>query len=348
MGITSKSFQTFNNVAHHSRNGAQVFRSGARASKFESRVEASRNTPIEAVAKSRGLKLKRSGKELCGPCPVCGGRDRFAINTNKQVWNCRGCGTGGDVISLVQHMDGSDFPAAVAAMTGAGRLVEGRSSPRKPANGTGGDEDKFRQGRALAIWEDSGDLADTLALSYLTRPKATGGRALAVPEGVSGRVLRFHPHCPWKRGHLPALIAVYRDIRTDEPKAILRVGLTPDGRKIDRMALGPKAGCAVKLTADEDVEGGLHIGEGVETMIASMMQGFAPAWALGDKDGIAKFPVLAGVEALTLCVDHDANGQGQKASSICYDRWVEAGREVWSIIPNEVDADMNDLVAGAA
>jgi putative DNA primase/helicase len=144
----------------------------------------------------------------------------------------------------------------------------------------------------------------------------------------------------------PALIALYRDIHTDEPKAILRIGLTPDGRKIDRMALGPIAGCAVKLTADEDVERGLHVGEGVETMMRSMMLGFAPAWALGGKDGIAKFPVLAGIEALTLCVDHDANGEGQKASSACYDRWVAAGREVWSVIPNKVGADMNDLVAG--
>ena len=207
-------------------------------------------------------------------------------------------------------------------------------------------DDKARQCRALAIWEAAGDLAGTLGLSYLTRPKATGGRALEVPEGVSGRVLRFHPRCPWKQDSAPALIALYRDIHTDEPKAILRIGLTPDGRKIDRMALGPKAGCAVKLTADEDVEAGLHIGEGVESMLAAMMLGFEPAWALGDKNGIAKFPVLAGIEAVTICADNDASGEGQKAASACYDRWVEAGREVRSVIPNAVDADMNDLVAG--
>jgi putative DNA primase/helicase len=209
-------------------------------------------------------------------------------------------------------------------------------------------DDKVRQCRALAIWEAAGDLAGTLGLSYLTRPKATGGRALDVHEGVSGRVLRFHPRCPWRQDCVPAVIALYRDIRTDEPKAILRIGLTPDGRKIDRMALGPKAGCAVKLTADEDVEAGLHIGEGVETMMASIMQGFAPAWALGDTGGVETFPVLCGIDVMTICVDHDANAAGQMASSICYDRWIEAGREVWSVIPNEVDADMNDLVAGAA
>jgi hypothetical protein len=208
------------------------------------------------------------------------------------------------------------------------------------------DEDKVRQCRALAIWEAAGDLAGTLALSYLTRPKAAGGRGLDVPDGLSGRVLRFHARCPWKQGRLPGLIALYRDIHTDEPKAILRIGLTPDGHKIDRMALGPQAGCAIKLTADEDVERGLHVGEGVETMMKGMMLDFAPAWALGGKDGIAKFPVLAGIEALTICVDNDANGEGQKAASVCYDRWVAAGREVWAVIPDEVGADLNDLVAG--
>ena len=50
--------------------------------------------------------------------PVCGGDDRFAINTAKGVWNCRQCGVGGDVIKLVQHLDGVDFIAACTTLTG--------------------------------------------------------------------------------------------------------------------------------------------------------------------------------------------------------------------------------------
>lgn len=339
MSIISNSTQRFNSVVTHSRNGRSF-------PPFQAQVEAARNTPIEAVAQSRGLKLKRHGHEWVGPCPRCDGHDRFAINTKKQVWHCRGCAIGGDVIALVKHIDGSDFAAAVASLTGAGSVVERRPIPPEPANGSADDEDKVRQSRALAIWDASVDLAGTLGLSYLTGPKAAGGRALDVPEGVSGAVLRFHPRCPWGREYVPALIGLYRDIFTDEPKAIWRCALTFDGRKIDRRVLGPKAGCAIKLTPDEDVEQGLHVGEGLETMLAAMMFGFAPAWALGDKNSIAKFPVLDGIDALTIIVDHDANGEGQKASSTCHDRWTAAGREVWSIIPNEVDADMNDVVAG--
>jgi hypothetical protein len=172
------------------------------------------------------------------------------------------------------------------------------------------------------------------------------GRKLELAEGMSGRVLRHHPRCPWRNEAdelvlVPALIALFRDVRTDEPTAILRRALTADGRKIGKPRyLGPMAGCAVKLTADEDVCQGLHVGEG-----AAMMLGFAPAWALGGTANLQAFPVLAGIDALTIIVDHDANGAGQKAARECSNRWTAAGREVWRVVPDQV-GDMNDIVDG--
>jgi Toprim domain len=145
-------------------------------------------------------------------------------------------------------------------------------------------------------------------------------------------VLRFHPAHWWRRGaagepiQAPALLALYRDIRTNAPRAIWRRALTPDGCSLGPPRFrGSKAGCAIKLTADEDVAEGLHVGEGVETMLAAMMLGFAPAWALGDAGGVERFPVLAGIDVLTVIVDNDANAVGQKAAAICYDCWRAAG-----------------------
>jgi hypothetical protein len=74
---------------------------------------------IEQELARRGIKLPRQGKELIGPCPRCGGTDRFAVNTIKQVWNCRGCGIGGDVIELVRHLDDVALGEAVKTLTGA-------------------------------------------------------------------------------------------------------------------------------------------------------------------------------------------------------------------------------------
>jgi hypothetical protein len=83
-------------------------------------VERARAVRIEDEIARRGIKLKKSAKhELEGPCPVCSGTDRFSINTAKQVWNCRGCGKGGDVIDLVMRLDGSQFNDAVETLTGS-------------------------------------------------------------------------------------------------------------------------------------------------------------------------------------------------------------------------------------
>jgi hypothetical protein len=61
---------------------------------------------------------------------------------------------------------------------------------------------------------------------------------------------------------------------------------------------------------------------------------------------MASFPVLAGVEALTLLVDHDANRTGQRAAEECAARWAAAGREVELLTPKLSDSDFNDLVRG--
>src|SRR5215467_13358695 len=92
--------------------------------------------PIENEIARRGIVLKRIGAEHVGPCPKCGGDDRFAINTKKQIFNCRGCCVGGDVIKLVEHLDGVDFIAACTALLNESPpKLNGKHKP----NGTGKD-----------------------------------------------------------------------------------------------------------------------------------------------------------------------------------------------------------------
>jgi hypothetical protein len=84
---------------------------------FDMWVNQARGVPIQDELARRNIKL-RGKVEREGPCPVCGGDDRFSINTAKGVWNCRGCGKGGDVISLVEHLDGVGFVPACTTLTG--------------------------------------------------------------------------------------------------------------------------------------------------------------------------------------------------------------------------------------
>jgi CHC2 zinc finger len=99
-------------------------------------VAVARSIRLESEIARRGIKLAPGVAERCGPCPVCGGTDRFSINLKKQVWNCRGCSRGGDVIALVQHIDGSDFIGAVERLAGTAppavaKRIETKLAPKK-------------------------------------------------------------------------------------------------------------------------------------------------------------------------------------------------------------------------
>lgn len=301
-------------------------------------IEIAKCVRIQCEVERRGIRLIGRGSERVGPCPICGGRDRFSININKQCWNCRGCGKGGDVISLVRHLDRVDFKTAVATLTGE----ECRSKLIATAVPPAAHDEEANTSRALRLWDEARPINDTLAEQYLRR------RGLEPPEG--GNVLRFHSSCPFGPGGAtcPCLLALFRDILTNEPKSIHRIALAPSGIAISKKMLGSVARCAVKL--DCYVEQGLVISEGVETSLAGMQLGFRPAWALGSASAIKAFPVLSGIEALTILVDHDApdhNGRraGQEAARTCAKRWAAAGRQVRLITPSLEDSDIADIVS---
>jgi hypothetical protein len=90
---------------------------------------------IEDEVARRGIKLR--GKiDRVGACPRCGGDDRFSINTKKQIWNCRGCKPDtvtGDIIGLVEHLDGVDYIHAVETLTGERPAIAKPNGHRSPS-----------------------------------------------------------------------------------------------------------------------------------------------------------------------------------------------------------------------
>jgi hypothetical protein len=84
-----------------------------RTAAFDAWFAQARAVPLEQIAERRGIRL--FGKvDRCGPCPKCGGHDRFAINVAKQLFNCRGCGAKGHgAIDFTSWLDGIEaIPAA--------------------------------------------------------------------------------------------------------------------------------------------------------------------------------------------------------------------------------------------
>jgi hypothetical protein len=287
-------------------------------------LERARTADILEIAERLGTRLRKSGLEWVGPCPKCGGRDRFALNPKKQIFNCRRCATGGDVISLARLVHDPNFVKAVEFING--QQVEEAHEPDTEAKSDRSDR-STTTADALRLWREGVDPRGTLAEKYLA------DRGLDLGEDLAGEILRWH-------SGVGALMALFRNILTNEPQAISRTFLDAEGRKLKRMFLGPTGGAAVKLDADETVLGGLHAGEGVETcMAARQLLGLRPTWALGSAGAIAAFPVLSGIEALTLLKERDE--ASARAVEECGGRWHAAGREV---LINETDfgKDLND------
>src|SRR5262245_62552860 len=178
---------------------------------------------------------------------------------------------------LVRCYAGCDSRDVLAALRQRGLLP----APQLPA-----------RKEPLDIWREAIDARGTPVERYLTR------RGLALPPGAGA--LRFHPACPFARSKTPGMIALVRNIESNEPQAIHRTALDHGGNKItidgkDRMALGPISGGAIKLTADENVTIALGIAEGIETALSLQQlpewQG-SPVWSLISESGIRKFPLL--------------------------------------------------------
>jgi Toprim domain len=260
--------------------------------------------------------------------------------TKAGCWYDHENGEGGDLINLIEHVQGVSFREAVNYAEGIIGSVPARPSLARIACAPSADDESTRhRHRVGELWREAVPIADTVAQRYLARRGIVG-----LPVGVDGAVLRFHPACPFGGARTLCMLAIMRDIHTNEPRAIYRTALTPTAEKIGRMAMGPKTGAAVKLSADEAVTQGLAIGEGVETVLSGMQLEFCPAWALGDAAAVENFPVVSGIEALSIFVDNDASGRGQSAALECSARWTEAGREVFRVIPDRCGDDMNEVV----
>jgi CHC2 zinc finger/Toprim domain len=242
-------------------------------------IELAKAVPLEAELARRGAKLRRVGRELVGPCPVCGGTDRFAVNVVKQIWNCRGCQRGGDVIDLVQHIDDCSFPAAI-------RTLAGEDLPRRmgtPPARNGKDykfSDHKQSAKASWLWARRQPIAGSVAETYLREVR---GISCPLPK-----TLAFLP--ARSDGQHPAMIGAFAPPAESEP------GVLAEPQRVDAIHLTLlRADSSGKADVDKPK---LFVGRPLGRPIA-----LAP---IGDMLALA---VTEGIEdGLSLCAAFDGLG----------------------------------------
>jgi len=258
-------------------------------------AEAKQVDVLEA-AKMVGATLKRAGAaEWVGPCPNCGGEDRFGVNTKQQVFNCRGSG-GGDVIQLVRHATGCGFKEAVELLTGTKLDGHEFRGPSREAVKERREETRDRMisqeeaeakaradkcARSQELWEKHAKpIEGTPAEEYLRR------RGITVSEAARAH-LRFIPRLPYlgretkesseetHLGEFPAMLAAIRD-KYGVIIGIHRTYLDPDDPiklrvkpwQAAKKVFGNVTGGAIWLG---DVGPTAAIGEGIESTLSWMM-----------------------------------------------------------------------------
>lgn len=275
---------------------------------FDEWVDEARAVPMEQAL--AGVRLKRSGAESVGPCPVCGGRDRFGVNHRKQVFHCRGSGAGGDVIALTRYLQVCDFKVACEILTGRkppGRAAETpeeratreaalakRAEQRARANAAkDGEARRFRERerrRCWEFWEAGRPLAGTpaeayLALRGLTAPAqaalrcgldhplfASGtGKAEAVHSGPALLAAIVGPG-----GRFAGLHATWIDL--SQPDGKVRVP-DADGELVPaKKVRGSATGGHIRLLP-RAAPAVLVLGEGIETVLSVWRALDATGWA---------------------------------------------------------------------
>jgi len=275
-----------------------------------------------------------SGKH--GPCPMCGGRDRFRFDDRegRGTYFCSGCGAG-DGVQLAMGITGQSFRDVAREVERIAGTV--RPSNTKPERS---DDDKLRALRRAFLESKPIERGDE-ACRYLA---GRGLRLYDLPESI-----RLHPGMPYRDGGavlgaFPTMLATV----TDAAGRALSMHRTfiQDGTKAPvpapkKLMQGlPLSGAAIRLTP---VSATLGIAEGIETAVAAAELFEVPVWSCISTAGIESFEPPEGVRHVIVFADNDDNFAGQAAAYRAAHRLSLKSYEVEVCIPPNAGDWLDEL-----
>lgn len=298
-----------------------------------------------------------------GPCPGCGGVDRFRFDDRRGAgdWYCGGGGqpVSGDGFDLLRHVHGWDPAQAMGAVAG---LLGLRAAPvparpdRVPPPDSAADPGNLRRLRRLTLESSPLDLTQhPIARAYF---ESRGLGALASDPPAA---LRYHPALPYwtedatrrpvQSGTWPALLAVVSG-PDGYPVTLHRTWLAADGcgkapvtapRKLcTPVRPGALRGAAVRLYEPDG--GRLALAEGLETALAMRLAlPNWPVWSCISAGGLAGVMLPPRVHEVLIGADFDL--AGIDAAEALTRRLVADGINVRVALPDKPGRDFADVLA---
>lgn len=297
-----------------------------------------RKTADAARGKWRGILMALgiderflSGKH--GPCPMCGGTDRFRWDNQEGNggYICSQCGAGSG-FGLLMGLNGWDFATTAKRVDEIVGNVE--AEPVRKAI-----DPRARADMLNRLWSASAKLvAGDPAFAYLS------GR-VQMPKSLPN-CLRFAPDCPSPdRVKRPAMLALVQ--RPDgEAANIHRTFLGPNGKAdMDNpRAMMPgeiPEGSAVRLFPVHGER--IGIAEGIETAFAAAAKFGVPVWSAINSTMLAKWQPPVGVSEVLIFGDCDPKFGGQAAAfALAHKLAGRHGLAVRVLIPDRIGADWAD------
>ncbi len=112
-----------------------------------------KDVDLAALVRAKGVKLKKNGKSFFGLCPFHDDHNpSLSINPLTNLWQCFGCGAGGDVIRFVELFDQVDFKEAIKRLSDNG-FKKTRVKPSTSNRKTLTVKDRKLLGRVVSYYQ---------------------------------------------------------------------------------------------------------------------------------------------------------------------------------------------------
>jgi len=271
-----------------------------------------------------------------GPCPLCGGRDRYRFDDKdgSGSYYCHQCGAGAGLI-LIRKLNNWDFKTACDKID----EIIGRDSSETPRQKQAADQAKEKARRLARINRTLSQARDTQIVAAFLKSKRLA---------ITSTELRGHPDCEYFDdgrliGRFPAIVAPIRSADGEFVSAAVLYGSrAPEPRKKFLPKVETINGAAVRLYAPEN--GHLWVAEGIATAMAARQLFGTPTWSLLSANGIKSWSPPDGITRVTVYADNDENYTGQAAAYDFARRLRSAGTAVDVMMPNAVGTDFADLL----